>query len=165
MEEMMLFSEQFSDQDSGVIEYNGKKINAFYSFDRKGVHILRFTFISTNSPYEQGIILHLEDFKGKLSLDGKIIKKPRGRFPTVLFDQKSAPKQFDLQVELIKGDIGICNASDPIGTGEIWHSMSLGCAMIIEELGEDHFRFHCNDHENDDDFDDLIFEMEILETQ
>ena len=30
--------------------------------------------------------------------------------------------------------------------------------MIKEELGEDKFRFYCNDIDWDDDFDDLIFD-------
>ena len=29
------------------------------------------------------------------------------------------------------------------------------------ELGEDKFRFYCNDIDWDDDFDDLIFDLEI----
>ena len=36
-----------------------------------------------------------------------------------------------------------------------------GFAMIKEELGEDKFRFYCNDIDWDDDFDDLIFDLEI----
>ena len=34
--------------------------------------------------------------------------------------------------------------------------------MIIEKTGKDSYRFYCNDYENDDDFDDLIFDMEII---
>ena len=34
--------------------------------------------------------------------------------------------------------------------------------MIIEKLDKDSFRFHGNAMENDDDFDDMIFDMQIL---
>ncbi len=36
-----------------------------------------------------------------------------------------------------------------------------GNAFWIEELGEDFYRFHCNDHAMDEDFDDLIFDLKI----
>ena len=39
--------------------------------------------------------------------------------------------------------------------------MEITCLMIKEELGEDKFRFYCNDIDWDDDFDDLIFDLEI----
>lgn len=32
----------------------------------------------------------------------------------------------------------------------------------LEKISESKIIFHCNDHEFDDDFDDLVFEMEIL---
>ena len=35
--------------------------------------------------------------------------------------------------------------------------------MIIEKQNNNCYKFYCNDHENDDDFDDLIFEMKILD--
>jgi len=38
-----------------------------------------------------------------------------------------------------------------------------GNAFWIEQLSDTCQRFHCNDHKMDDDFDDLIFDMEIIE--
>ena len=57
----------------------------------------------------------------------------------------------------------ICNGSDLTGTKQFCRSMHMGCAIYIEELGENKYRFNCNDHEIDDDFDDLIYEMEIVQ--
>ena len=34
-------------------------------------------------------------------------------------------------------------------------------AFWIEELGGCVYRFHCNDHEMDDDFNDFVFELEV----
>lgn len=41
-------------------------------------------------------------------------------------------------------------------------SGSFGNAFWIEKLSPTHSRFYCNDHEYDDDFDDLIFEVEVI---
>ena len=161
---MLMFSEQFLEKDSFEIDYNGKKVFAFYSFEKKGKHSLHFTFINTFSHYKQAIIVHLDSFKGNIFIDGREIKKPKGRFPQLLFDEESTPGQFTIDVVLESGNLVICNGSDPLGTGEIWHTITKGCAMIIEPIDENHLRFYCNDHENDDDFDDLIFDLEFLKT-
>ena len=34
-----------------------------------------------------------------------------------------------------------------------------GNAFGVEKLSENLYRFHCNDHRMDDDFDDLIFDI------
>ena len=83
----------------------------------------------------------------------------------VILEQKYAPKQFEVSINLVEGDLAIFNASDPLGTGEIWESLFGGCAMIIEEKCDNQFVFYCNDHENDDDFDDLVFELTVLKSQ
>ena len=70
-----------------------------------------------------------------------------------------------MKIELTDGDICICNGSDLLGTKKVWRSLCEGCAMIIENISENHLRFYCNDHENDDDFNDLIFDLEISERE
>ena len=40
-------------------------------------------------------------------------------------------------------------------------SLIFGAAITIDWLDEGWFRLNCNDTENDDDFDDLIFEMKV----
>ena len=56
------------------------------------------------------------------------------------------------------GGIFFGNASEDKSI-PMFRSGSFGCAFWIEELTENHLRFHCNDHEYDDDFDDFIFDM------
>ena len=162
---MMYFSEQFAQQDTDVIIYKGKAVRQFFSYADKGKAILRFEFIKSSSNYDQAIVLGLDSFKGDIAIDGKPIKKPKGAFPQVILEQKYAPKQFELSINLVDGDLAIFNASDPLGTGEIWESLFGGCAMIIEEKCDNQFVFYCNDHENDDDFDDLVFELTVLKSQ
>ena len=36
-----------------------------------------------------------------------------------------------------------------------------GNAFWMEQLSDNRYRFYCNDHRMDDDFDDLIFDLEI----
>lgn len=156
------FTSQFTMQNSSEIDYKGKKINRFYTYDRKGTHILRFTFVSTNSVNEQGITFHLSRFKGEMYINGEKVKIRKSKFPQLIFEEKFAPKEFEVKVILEDGDITICNGCSVPDRSNIWRSLSEGCAMIIEKLSEDSFRFHCNDVDNDDDFDDLIFDMQIL---
>ena len=158
----MTISRCFSEAKTFVIEYKGKIIRRFYTFERKGCTKVRFSFIESNSTYNQAINLHLSEFKGRIILDGEEREQPKGNFPQLVFAEKECPKVIELIIELEDGNIAICNASDPLGTGQIWHSISQGCAMITEVLGENHFRFYCNDHENDDDFNDFIFDMELF---
>lgn len=157
---MKPFKWMFEEQNATEIEYNGKRISALYRYDKKGKHRLKFTFVSTNSQHEQSIILHLYDFKGKIFWNGKRLKKERRRFPQIIFEETWAPKEFELEVILEDGDIEISNGCLRPRSDMITCFVE-GCAMIKEELGEDKFRFYCNDIDWDDDFDDLIFDLEI----
>ena len=76
----------------------------------------------------------------------------KGRYECA-FDNKS-------YIYLGEGDIGISNGCLRPRSDMITCFVE-GCAMIKEELGEDKFRFYCNDIDWDDDFDDLIFDLEI----
>lgn len=138
-----------------------KKLIVF-SFDKKGTYILRFSFISSASKYNQAIIFHLISFDGKLFYNGDELEKPKNSFPQLIFSEKFTSNIFEIKIVLNDGDLCICNGSDLLGNGQIWRSLYGGCAMIIEKTGKDSYRFYCNDYENDDDFDDLIFDMEII---
>ena len=104
------------------------------------------------------------DLKGRYSGMEKRLKKGRRRFPQIIFEETWAPKEFELEIILEEGDIGISNGYSKTDVGRIDCFMG-GCAMIKEELGEDKFRFYCNDIDWDDDFDDLIFDLEIEKVQ
>lgn len=102
----------------------------------------------------------MDGFKGKIFWNGKRLKKERRRFPQIIFEETWAPKEFELEIILEEGDIGISNGCLRPTTETITCFVD-GFAMIKEELGEDKFRFYCNDIDWDDDFDDLIFDLEI----
>ena len=160
---MMMFSERFLEQNSDEIEYNGRRVNSYFLFDKKGTHILKFSFVASASKYLQAIIIHWDSFEGEIYIDGKEVKKTNSRFSQTILDEKRTPKEFEIKVVLHSGKFRICNGSDLLGDEKIWRSLYGGCAMIIEEQGNNEYMFYCNDHENDDDFDDLIFKMRVLD--
>ena len=161
---MLMFSEQFSEQKSDEIIYNGKVINRFFRFEQKGTHLLRFSFVNSTSKYTQAIIFHLISFDGKIFYNDKEIEKPKKSFPQIVFSEKSSPNIFELKITLNSGSLYICNGSDLLGNEKTWASLYGGCAMIVENKQKNSYRFYCNDHENDDDFNDLIFDLEIIKT-
>lgn len=143
------------------IEYNGRIISRRLIYKELGRSILKFTFISSNSKFNQAIVLFTDEFVGKISVLEVEQDFQKTTFKKMNIWQATAPKTFTIEVDLESGLLDICNGSDPIGTRQICHSLSFGCAMIIEKGCNDDYIFYCNDHENDDDFDDLIFKMEI----
>jgi len=158
---MIYFSSLFAQANSDHIEYNGKIVNAYNKFDLKGRHRIKVKFLSTNSKYVQAIVLSLVNFRGNVYLNGERIMIKKTAFPKINFWQDTAPKEFEIEIDLSEGSIGIFNGADPIGDKRFCKFGSDGCAMIIEDLGKKKI-YHCNDFENDDDFDDLVFEMEVL---
>ena len=149
--------------NSDTIEYKGKTIHRLYRFDKTGEFVFRFTFNSTNSDFTQSIVMFYDEFEGDIFLNDINISKNKKKFSYFAFFEDTSPKQFELKVKLVGGTLEICNGVDPSGTKEGCTTLVWGCALIIEEIAENHFRFYCNDHENDDDFDDLIYELEIFE--
>ena len=71
------------------------------------------------------------------------------------------PKEFELDVILKEGDIGISNGYEYPNYPGVWDSLIEGCAMYMEEIAPNHQIFHCNDYYNDDDLNDFVFSMEI----
>ena len=143
------------------MEYKGKKLISFYRFNQKGNYRLKFSFISVDSPCKQAIVLHLDEFEGKIYAKGKELKKERRKFPQLIFPEDEMPKEFELDVILKEGDIGISNGYEYPNYPGVWDSLSEGCAMYMEEIAPNHLIFHCNDYYNDDDLNDFVFSMEI----
>lgn len=160
-----MFSVLFAEQKSFEIEYKGKKINAFYEFSQKGSYKFKISLISTNSVAEQALVIHLDSFKGEVFINDKKMKKPRGQFPQLILSSKTIPKDFEMRVVLQDGNLAISNGSFDLRMPTLCRNLNGGCAMIIEKLEDNHFRFYCNDYENDDDFDDLIFELQIIKEE
>lgn len=143
------------------MEYKGKKLISFYRFNQKGSYRLKFSFISVDSPCRQAIVFHLDEFEGKIYAKGKELKKEKRKFPQLIFPEDEMPKEFELDVILKEGDIGISNGYEYPDYPGVWDSLIEGCAMYTEEIAPNHLIFHCNDYYNDDDLNDFVFSMEI----
>ena len=143
------------------MEYKGKKLISFYRLEQKGSYRLKFSFISVDSPCRQTIVFHLDEFEGKIFANGKELKKPKRKFPQLIFPEDATPKEFELEVILEEGNLVICNGYEYPDCPDLWGSLSNGCAMYMEEIAPNHLIFHCNDYYNDDDLNDFVFSMEI----
>lgn len=161
----MMFSEMFLENMSDEIDYQGKLITRYYKFTEKGAYKFKFNFISKDSNYGQSIEFLIENFVGDIFYNGKKMKKPRGKFPSIMHEIKNPPEYFEVDVVLQDGDLTICNGYSRPNLPGIWGYLYGGCAMHKVDLGENHYRFYCNDYEDDDDFDDLIFELEIIKVE
>ena len=161
---MKSFELMFEEAGNNEIEYKGKKIFRFYKFERIGKFRLQFKFVGVNSPFGQGIVIGYDDYNGSIYINGQKLKTTRKVFRDIYMTEESNPNGFYVDINSDNGFITINNCSDSIGTGEFYDSLIEGRAMYIEQIGENKLRFYCNDHEIDDDFDDLIFDMEITES-
>ncbi len=157
------FDVLFEEANSQTILYHDKIIHRYYSINKVGKYILRFSNISRNSKYFQCIIILFNNCKGKMVVQGDEMPFPDGSFPKILFWEDDFPKNFEIMFHVKEGSIIICNGSDPLGTKKICHHLTKSCAMLIETIGNNKFRFHCNDHEHNDDFEDFVFDMEVVE--
>lgn len=156
------FNVLFEENSSSTIQYQGKTVYRFYNIEDSGSFILKFSNIKRASKNFQAILILFNDCRGKIIIDGKENGFPKGAFSKLIFWEDLSPNSFEISFILESGNIIICNGSDPLGTKEICHYLTKNCAMHIEEYAENKLKFFCNDHEYDDDFDDLIFDMEII---
>ena len=141
-------------------EHDGKRYYRWYNLKIDKPYIVNFKLISSNSVNKQGIVLFFSDFQGELYVNNHKVKILKG-FKHYLFKtQDLETNDLELQVYPNKGHLFFGNASeDPKGIG--YECGAFGCAFWIEAIDYYTYRFHCNDHEYDDDFDDLVFDVTI----
>ncbi len=162
---MKPFNVLFAESHSNEIEYKGKRVIRYFELNEPGEYNIKFVFIKSNSKFNQAIVLlFIDDFVGEYYLNDEKQQIRKKRFFKVSHWMDEPDMTMDVKIILKKGKVVICNGSDPLGTKQINHTLSYGCAIHIEEIGQNKYRFNCNDHEDDDDFDDLIFEMEIVKS-
>ena len=148
------------------IIYDGKLYSRLYRMiDSPGRYILHFEFISTNSDYEQCIGLSLFKFKGAVYINGERVKLGRGEFTGMQFSERTAPQKFNVEIDMKSGVISIYNSARGWREDIINHTPSAVPAMIVDKTGENSYVFHCNDYVYDDDFDDLVFSLEVTKLE
>lgn len=157
---MPLFSELFEKTNGQSLVYNKKIVRRALIFKGPKKMKIFIHFISRNSKYKQGVSFNMFTMKGKLSCNGEIIKK--GSF---VFWEHSSPKDIEVDVEIKDGELNIFNVSETKDHRGVTHmvSLNMGMAFYYEEINSNKYRCFCNDWEPDDDFDDLIFDIEFIE--
>ena len=145
-----------------MFEHEGKVYQRWYYIEKHGNYRIRFKIVSTNSPHRQGIALFFSDFKKSMELNGEKLRVLKGFKHYVFKEGEFENDEFILTVNATEGCLTFANASeDPIL--KTYKCGAYCCAFWIEQISDNYLRFHCNDHESDDDFDDLIFDLEYLE--
>lgn len=160
----MHFNSLFSSTQDDYIYYKKEKIYAIYRYNKLGNHKVKFRFISSNRKREQCIILIGDNKICDIKYNGKRYNFPKRKFTTCDLFEKDFGKEFILEINLKCDTIGICNGAIlKAGDLNLVRFCNEGCAMKIEDISENKKRFYCNDYEINDDFNDLIFEIEFLD--
>ena len=123
--------------------------------------------ISVDSTNQQGIALKFCDFDGEVRINGEMIEIPRKNYQDYILrvpkDEDICGMEVTIDIHPIKGYVYFENASALYGsstftTGEFSSHYN---GFWLEQLSDNSYRFHCNDHEKDEDFNDFIFDLEI----
>jgi hypothetical protein len=147
-----MFQEMFEKSAGKPIEYQGKTLVMMDNFPTEGAKQLRLVFEECNGQWRQGVALR---FEGKFKINGQIIR--RG----IVLWHDTAPQTVELEVMGKPSTIEVKNVWD-VGDGVI-HSWHNGAAMIVEPMPSGR-RYRCNDGFADDDFNDIIFRLERVES-
>ena len=151
----MEFEKLFIESKGQPIKYKGKELKMI---DRVALPaskiLLQIDFIATDSIWTQGIVLQT---KGEFEVNGQ--KMPN---KTVLWED-TAPKQVKIIITSKDKTLCIYNVweiTDHLGN-KVTHYWYNGGALFLEKINETTTIYHCNDGFPDDDFDDLIFKVEV----
>jgi len=144
----MSFQKLFTESKGQSIIYNGKEIKMIDSITLlKDNAKIMVNFLSTNSIWKQGIILQTKGhFEGN---NQKIPNK-------IILWENTSPKEVGLIIKSKDKILIVYNVWETQdGTIHYWHN---GGAMYVEEKHNGRI-YNCNDGFPDDDFNDLIFEI------
>jgi len=151
---LIIFSEEFDKTDCKPFIYKDKLV---MMWDRIPVSIAEtrifYRIVSTNSEWRQGFSIAT---KGETeSSDEIIVSKGWGDIW-----EDISPHEGEIKCRSKNGLLEVKNIWDT-GNGciESWNN---GAAMWYEEIPNGR-RYHCNDGHFDDDFDDIVFEIVILD--
>ncbi len=150
---------------SNKIEYKGETVYSLYEYNLKGKHTVKFRLIYSNSNEDRGITLSKVNFKGKISYNDESFVELKGAYAAVDIFEPYWKDEKQVTIDLEDGYVGIANGKFTTG-GDGVRYLDCGLfwgAMKVEQISEAVTRFYCNDTELEDDFDDLIFEMEVVD--
>ncbi len=151
---MIDFSELFRESDGEPITYNGKTCAMWDQFHLPGHHSkLKYRILSTNSEWRQGIAFSTD---GSLIFeDGDAVLKGWA----LIWEEDRPPFEEEFLCRSKNLLLDLKNVWDR--GGSVVDSWINGAAIWIKEIPNGR-RYHCNDGHFDDDFDDIIFEISIV---
>jgi len=111
---------------------------------------IRLEFESKEADWRQGVSLKTD---GAFNVNGQTITK------SIVLWYDTAPRNLLLKIQTGTGECRVKNVWDT-GDGVIqsWHN---GAAMIVEKTATGR-RYRCNDGQPDEDFTDLIFNIQLV---
>lgn len=143
-----LYNENFENHECAIILWEVLPIH--------NRQCLKVRFINSNSENRQGIRIAIDVGKGNLTLNGV-----SGRILELWED--TCPKEFEIECSSDEGYLSVYNIfehRDWTGRNRIYSQMDFS-GMILEQKGNV-YRYKCNNAELKDDFDKLVFEIELL---
>ena len=159
---MKAFSVLFEEAERDEINYKGKSVYQYLRCTKNGIYRFHFRNVSTNSKRGQYIDFHIMNMVGEIYINDILTPIPKRKFPQIVLKYDKLTEDFSLRIVLSDGDFLLCNADNEGDEEDIYvDSLIFGFAMTIDRLENGWFRLNCNDRENDDDFDDLVFEMKV----
>ena len=146
---MIIFQDMFMESRGKPIEYNGRTVQMVDKVSIGDGADVRIRFELISAKWKQGINLTTN---GHFVVNGDRFDK------SIVLWQDTAPVTSEFRVNSSDGLLSVKNVWD-MGDG-VMQSWRGGGAMMVEGDAESR-RDLCNDGEFDDDFDDLIFTLEI----
>lgn len=146
---MPSFDKEFSEAQGKPVLYNGKALLRLDRLEIGSKATIRVTLEECNSNWHQGV--HLRVDKG-FTVDGKKVKDIR-----IWYNDEEKTVEYNLETK--NGQLLVWNVWD-VGDG-VAHSWHNGAAMIIEDISNGK-RYRCNDGHPDDNFNDLVFKIEVI---
>jgi hypothetical protein len=149
--ENIIFEDYFKKSKGEPFMYNFKeiKLSDKVLLTKSKVKI-RITFISTDSPWKQGIGLKTA---GNFEVNNKSI------FNNIVLWEDTAPKELEIIVKSKNGMLFIYNVWDT-GDGTMHYGHNGGAMYVENALGVK--VYNCNDGYPDDDLNDLIFTVQCF---
>ncbi len=151
------FHDLFNKQGIKAV-YKGQTLYLYHHIELRSRDILKIDFISSNSPYKQAITISVIEPKRKKYLELEGDRSESFNLWEMNFPQTGA---YITALRDIK--VAVWNAWETVdenGKTRVWSAMQ-NAAMKIESKGNKHV-YYCNDGQDDEDFDDLVFEITVI---
>lgn len=153
------FQKMFGEAGALVIEYQGKSVYRCLKFTKPGHYSFTVRGAVSGSAYLQSLVFHIGYLNGTISVNQQPYEIPKTRFPQLILPAEELVTEVQIDILLTDGCFTMCNGSDPLGTGAVCHTLTMGSALMMTALENGWYRICCNDFEYDDDFDDFVFEV------